>query len=142
MLLDANLLIYAVDEGSPQHVAAREWLETTFNGDRRVALPWQTIGAFLRITTHPRIATAPLTGAEAWQFVVDWLDAPTTWIPPTSVATARVYGSLSSSVNITSNLVPDAQLAALAIEHGLEVMTADSDFARFPDVRWRNPLTP
>jgi len=142
MLVDANLLLYAVDARSPHHEVAAAWLEDVLNGDRRVGLPWQTLGAFVRIITHPRISTNPLTAERAWGYVRDWLAAGPTWIPPATERTAAVLIELGSSMRITANLVPDAQLAALAIEHGLVVVSADSDFARFPDVRWENPLTP
>jgi toxin-antitoxin system PIN domain toxin len=141
MLVDANLLLYAIDEGSRHHGPALEWWEAALNGRERVALPWQTIGAFVRISTHPRINERPLGGDQAWAYVHDWLDAPTVWIPSAGAATARVYGELASSQPITGNLVPDAMLAALAIEHGLELHSADTDFARFPTLRWVNPLT-
>lgn len=141
MLLDANLLLYAVDTKSPFHDRAAEWLESTLNGRRRVGLPWQTIGAFVRIITHPRVTDRPLTTAQACSFVEAWLDADPVWIPPATERTAQVFLQLANESPFTANLVPDAQLAALAIEHGLEVLTADTDFARFPSVRWRNPLT-
>jgi toxin-antitoxin system PIN domain toxin len=140
MLLDANLLLYAVDSTSAEHDAAATWLEGTLNGTRRVGLPWQTIGAFLRISTHPRVTTNPLTSAAAWSFVDEWLGADPVWVPPATERTARVLGSLTAEVGVTGNLVPDAQLAALALEHGLIVQTADTDFGRFPGVRWENPL--
>lgn len=140
MLVDANLLIYAVDSASRENAVASEWLETTLNGDRRVGIPWQTIGAFLRITTHPRITTNPLSAEVAWSYVDKWLAADPTWIPPATLATATVFASITAQTPVTANLVPDAQLAALAIEHGLVVYSADTDFARFQDVRWINPL--
>lgn len=140
MLLDANLLLYAVDRSSPDHDAAADWLTEILNGAERVGLPWQTIGAFLRISTHPRVTTHPLDGAAAWSHVADWLAAAPVWIPPATERTARVYERLVGARPITGNLVPDAMLAALAIEVGVEVCTADTDFGRFPEVRWRNPL--
>lgn len=140
MLLDANLLLYAVDSTSREHAAAAAWLEDVLNGHRRVGLPWQTLGAFLRIATHPRVTTNPLSAAEAWSFVRRWLAAGPTWIPPATERTAAVLGELLDESGATGNLVPDAQLAALAVEHGLVVMTADTDFARFPQVRTMNPL--
>jgi toxin-antitoxin system PIN domain toxin len=140
MLLDANLLLYAVDASSPFNAAASEWLESTLNGDRRVGLPWQTIGAFLRISTHPRISTNPLTGADAWAVVQSWLDADSVWIPPATERTAAVLSRLMGTAPVTANLVIDAQLAALALDHGLEVLSTDTDFARFGQLRWRNPL--
>ena len=140
MLIDANLLLYAGDSRSPFHTAAAGWLEETLNGRRRVGLPWQTIGAFVRIISHPRVTAEPLGPERAWAYVEAWLDADPVWIPPATDRTARVLLQLGSELGITGNLVPDAQLAALAIEHGLEILSADTDFARFPRVRWRNPL--
>jgi toxin-antitoxin system PIN domain toxin len=140
VLLDANLLLYAVDSGSAHHSAAVRWLESILNGERRVAIPWQTIGAFMRIATHPRVYDRPLTAAQAWAHVDGWLGAEPTWIPPATTNTARILGSIIALTPVTANLVPDAQLAALAIEHGLVIQTADADFARFTDARWENPL--
>jgi toxin-antitoxin system PIN domain toxin len=140
MLLDANLLLYAVDRRSPYHAAAGTWLVATLNGARRVGLPWQTIGAFLRIVTHPRITTNPLSMGRAWDYVDAWLSADPTWVPPATDRTTRILGELITETGAAGNLMPDAQLAALAIEHGLVIYTADTDFARFPDLRWVNPL--
>jgi uncharacterized protein len=140
VLLDANLLLFAVDSQSPHHQRAAAWLEATLNGDRRVGLPWQTIGAFLRISTHPRAAERPLSANAAWSYVEAGLEADPVWIPPCSPRTAAVLGHLVTSVPVTGNLVTDAQLAALAMEHGLAVCSADTDFARFPDLRWHNPV--
>jgi uncharacterized protein len=140
VLVDANLLLYAVDRSSDHHDVASAWLTRVLNGTTRVGIPWQTIGAFVRIVTHPRVTTRPLSGDAAWAFVDAWLAADPSWIPPASERTAAVYGELTSSVAVTGNLVPDAMLAALAVEHGLTVMSADTDFARFPHIRWENPL--
>lgn len=140
MLLDANLLLYAVDADSKHNPAAAAWLEETLNGDNRIGLPWQTIGAFLRIITHPRVTENPLTPSEAWSYVADWLAVAVVWIPPATESTARVYAGICAQADVTGNLVPDAQLAALAIEHGVELASADSDFQRFPGLRWFNPL--
>lgn len=140
MLLDANLLLYAVDSSSRFYTPAAAWLEETLNGDVAVGLPWQTIGAFVRIVTHPRIAAHPLGALEAWNHVERWLAASPVWVPPATAATARIFGELTARIGVTGNLVPDAQLAALALEHGVELLSADGDFARFPGLRWRNPL--
>lgn len=140
MLVDANLLLYAVDEESKYHQAAARWLTEVLRGDRRVGLPWTTIGAFLRISTHPRIYLNPLSSDVAARFVGAWLDARPVWIPPTSRGTFAQYQVLAGDMTITGNLVPDAMLAALALEHGLTVMTSDTDFVRFPGVRTLNPL--
>ena len=140
MLLDANLLIYAVDETLPEHQRASTWLADQLNGDRRIGLAWESLTAFLRITTHPRATTRPLQPADAWRYVLDWLAVDLVWTPVATVRHADVLAGLLDRYRIAGNLVPDAHLAALAIEHGLEVCSADTDFARFTEVRWRNPL--
>lgn len=141
MLVDANLLLYAVDVASPQNAAASTWLEDALNGNRRVGLPWQTLGAFLRIITHPRITTRPLSGEQAWAHVRRWLDADPSWVPPATSRTTSLLQDVITRHGVVGNLVTDAMLAALAIEHGLTVYSADTDFARFTELRWVNPLT-
>jgi len=140
MLLDANLLLYAVDARSRHNARAADWLQAALVSDRRIGLPWQTIGAFLRISTHPRVTDNPLSPADAWRYVGSWLDADPVWVPPATERTAAVLGRLISRHDVSANLVTDAQLAALAIEHGLTVISADSDFARFDELSWHNPL--
>ncbi len=140
VLLDANVLLYSVDQSSRQHARSAAWVRQAFEGDRRVALPWQTIGAFLRIATHPRVFARPLSSADAWSIVDNWLKSPICWIPAATERTARILGELTKEQDLRGNLATDAQLAALAIEHGLPVVSADSDFARFPGLRWLNPL--
>jgi len=140
MLIDANLLIYAVDVRAVDHEPAAEWFTAVLNGDQRIGLPWQSVGAFTRIMTNPRVTARPLDGAEAWDLVLGWLAADVVWMPPATERTATVYERLLGQTSITGNLVPDAQMAALAIEHGLVLCSADTDFARFPGLRWENPL--
>ena len=142
MLVDANLLLYAVDRNSPHHERAASWWTDALNGERRVGLPWQSIGAFLRISTHPRVTTVPLSGTQAWAHVASWLAVDKVWVPPATERTAAILGQLIDRHSVTANLVPDAQLAALAIEHGLVLYSADTDFARFDALRWVNPLSP
>ncbi len=141
MLVDANILLYATDNSSPHNEIATRWLEAALRGDRRVGIPWQSIGAFLRISTNPRIYANPLSAAQSWGCVQSWLAAEPTWVPPASASTARILGRLIAGRDVAAELVPDAMLAALAIEHGLTIISADSDFARFGEVRWENPLT-
>ncbi|HEX3609773.1 MAG TPA: TA system VapC family ribonuclease toxin [Solirubrobacterales bacterium] len=140
MLLDANLLLYAVHRRAAQHEAAAAWLTEQLNGSRRVGLPWQSLAAFLRISTHPRAFERPLDAATAWERVSDWLTAPTAWIPQPGSRHATLLGELVTRYEARGNLIPDAQLAALALEHGLTVFSADTDFARFAEVSWTNPL--
>jgi toxin-antitoxin system PIN domain toxin len=140
MLVDANLLLYAVHRQSPFHKRARDWLTEQMSGSRRVGLPWQSLASFLRIATHPRALERPLRPADAWARVSDWLSADVAWIPEPGERHAVILGELVVAHDVRGNLVPDAQLAALALEHGLTLYSADTDFARFTDVRWENPL--
>jgi len=140
MLLDANLLLYAVNERAAQHEAATVWLTAQLNGRRRVGLPWQSLAAFLRISTHPRAFEHPLDSATAWERVTDWLAAPAVWVPQPGPGHPTLLGEVLIQHEVAGNLVPDAQLVALALEHGLAVYSTDTDFARFPEIEWRNPL--
>lgn len=140
MLLDANVLLYSVDESAHHHAACAEWVSNAFSGVKRIGLPWQTIGAFLRISTHPRVFSRPLTAQDAWSIVDRWISAPHCWIPETSARTARILGELITTLDIRGNLVTDAQLAALAIEHGVPIVSLDSDFARFEGLNWIKPV--
>jgi uncharacterized protein len=140
MIVDANILLYAVDSQSPFHKPARRWLEEVLNGPVRVGLPWVSLTAFLRIGTHPRAARHPLTPGEAWDQVSNWLAAEPAWIPQPTPAHAEVLRRLVVDGDLRGNLIPDAHLAALAIEHGVAVCSADSDFARFRQLEWINPV--
>lgn len=140
MLVDANLLLYAVDEESQFHARAAEWLTVALTGPTRVGLPWQSLVAFLRISTHPRASRQPLDPDQAWSQVETWLSVPSAWVPQATDRHAHVLGDLVTRYSLRGNLIPDAQLAALAIEHGLAVVSADTDFARFSEIRWENPL--
>ena len=140
MLVDANILLYAVDAASPWHGRASSWLSEALNGPRRVGLPWLSLAAFVRISTHPRASEHPLAAEVAWSHVTDWLAAGPAWIPGPTERHADVLGGLILRYHLAGNLVPDAEVAALALEHGLTVCSADTDFARFTEVRWENPL--
>ena len=140
MLVDANILLFAVDSSSPFHASAQRWLTAQLSGPRRVGLPWESLIAFVRISTHPRAVARPLDTASAWAHVHDWLAAEPAWIPLPTDRHADVLGSLLNEYRITGSLVPDAHLAALAIEHGLTVCSADTDFARFREIQWENPI--
>jgi len=140
MLVDANILLFAIDRMSPFHERASSWLADQLNGDRRVAIPWESLTAFMRIATNPRATDRPLKPAAAWGFVEDWLASPVVWTPVPTEDHAALLGGLIQRYALGGTLIPDAHLAALALEHGLEVCSADTDFARFTEVRWRNPL--
>jgi uncharacterized protein len=140
MLVDANLLLYAVDAESRFHTRARDWLAQQLNGERRVGLPWQSLGAFLRIVTRPGISKRPLEPDAAWEQIEDWLACDVAWVPTPTARHPEILGELITRYQLRGNLIPDAQLAALAIEHGVEVCSADTDFARFTALRWVNPL--
>jgi toxin-antitoxin system PIN domain toxin len=140
MLIDANLLVFAVNTESAFHTKAHTWLNNQLNGDQRIGIPWQSLEAFLRIATRQTVFPQPLDPAEAWQQVEDWLANDLVWVPTPTPRHAEALGDLIERYQLRGNLITDAQLAALAIEHGLEVCSADTDFARFTEVRWNNPL--
>jgi hypothetical protein len=140
MLVDANILLYAVDETSPFHDSARAWLEGALNGDERIGIPWQSPWAFLRIATNPRALADPMTSVDAWTFAQAWLDAPVVWVPAPGFRHREIFERLVVERDLRANLISDAVLVALGLEHGLSIVSADSDFARFPQVRWINPV--
>lgn len=142
ILVDANLLVYAKVTGFPLHPPARRWLEERLTAHARVALPWPSLIAFLRITTNPRIFERPLGIDAAWKQVEEWLSLRGVWTPTPTERHTEVFGELLRATSAGANLVPDAHLAALAIEHGLTLCSTDGDFARFPGLKWENPLAP
>ncbi len=140
ILVDANLLIYARVSSMPQHVAARAWLEGVLNGPSPVGLPWASLLAFVRLVTNPRVFERPEPIPTASAQVREWLACERAWIPCPTDQHAHVLERLMLEIGSRSDLVPDAHLAAIAVEHGLIVCSADGDFARFRGVRWENPL--
>ena len=140
ILVDANLLNYAQVSILPQYDAARGWLDQRLNGTVRVGLPWPSLLAFVRLVSNPRIFERSQPISMAWRQVEEWLNCPPVWIPQPTDRHREVLGALLSSHAERANLIPDAHLAALAIEHGLILCSTDGDFARFPGLRWENPL--
>jgi hypothetical protein len=140
ILVDANLLVYARVASVPQHAPARRWLDERLNGNLAVGLPWPSLLGFLRLVSNPRIFSKPESIASAWQQVGAWLDCPCVWVPAPTERHREVIGRLLTTGATRANLIPDAHLAALAIEHGLTLCSTDGDFARFPGVKWENPL--
>lgn len=142
ILVDVNILVYASNAESQQHAASHDWLDRQLSGPDAVGLPWASVLGFLRITTNPRIHRQPLVMAIAWQQVSRWLLSEPVWIPGPTERHAAILAGLLALPGLYGNLVSDAHLAALAIEHGLTLCSTDGDFARFPGLSWRNPIAP
>ena len=140
ILVDANILVYSHVESFAQHKPAREWLDLQLSGSTRVGLPWVSLLAFLRLVTNPRVFERPEPMADAWRQVCAWLACGTAWIPQPTERHANLLDELLALPGLHANLVTDAHLAALALEHGLTLYSTDGDFARFPTLRWQNPL--
>ena len=140
ILVDANILLYAEDRSNPKHQAAREWWDAQLSGASPVCLCWTVIGAFVRISTNLRVYEQPLTMNQALTRVQSWLDQPCTRIVQPTAGHWTLFQELLIEGQAVANLVTDAHIAAMAIEHGCELMSTDSDFSRFPRVKWRNPL--
>lgn len=140
ILVDANILLYATNTAASQHLQVRDWLDRQLVGLARVGLPWPSLLAFLRIATNARAFPRAMTMALAWRQVSDWLGCEPAWIPQPTERHAEVLADLLALPGVHGNLVPDAHLAALAIEHGLTLCTTDGDFARFPNLRCLDPL--
>lgn len=141
IIVDANLLIYAYDSTTPQYPQARQWLESTLRGPQTIGLPWISIWAFPRVTTNRRASAQPLTAAQAFAIVERWLHLPN--VLPLSPTTAHlaILTELAMERNIVGSNLTDATLAALTIEHGATLASADSDFGQFvPRLKWVNPL--
>lgn len=139
MIVDANVLLYAADRSSHHHQSARAWLEDALNGTERVGMPWVSLLAFQRISTHPRAQRAPASPVQSLALVEQWLSADLVWIPEPGPKYAQILRTLIVDGDLRGNLVADAYLAALAIEFGTGICSFDCDFARFPGVNWINP---
>lgn len=139
-LVDADLLIWAHHVQFPQHERALGWWRTTLSSLAQVGIPWASITAFLRISTHPRALERPVGIGEAWAAVSGWLERPNVWAPVPTDRHASIIGPLLVEAKAGGNHTTDAHLAALAIEWGLELVSGDRGFARFPGLRWRDPL--
>lgn len=139
-LLDVNLLLYAIDEGSAAHDAAREWLESVLSGTEEVAFAWAVLLGFLRISTNPAAFKRPLTADEALDYIDGWLAQPVATIVDPAGEHSQALRRLLEPLGAAGNLTSDAHLAALAIERGAELCSSDNDFSRFDGLRWANPL--
>jgi len=141
IILDANILVYAYDSASPQHAKARAWIERTFSETELVGLPWQSVSAFLRITTNPRLPGERFTLDEAVSIVDQWLGQPMVRLLSPSDDHWVFFRRLIREGQVIGAMMSDAHVAALTIEHGGVLHTTDRDFARFPGLRWTNPMS-
>lgn len=140
ILVDANMLLYAEDSLSPRHREARVWWDHQLSGTDPVCLCWTVVSAFIRISTNPRAFERPLSLEQALARVRSWLDQPCVRIIQPTERHWDVFQRMLKGGQAVANLVTDAHLAALAIEHGCELVSTDADFARFPALTWKNPL--
>jgi len=139
-LLDANLLLYAVDARSPRHSAARAWVEAQLGGTETIGFSWMVLLAFLRLSTSPRVFAQPLTEDRALDVIDAWLAQPCATVVHPGNRHAATLRRLLRPLGTAGNLVSDAHLAALAIEHDAMLCSCDTDFARFAGLRWIDPL--
>lgn len=139
VLVDANLLLWAHHRQFEQHEPARQWWSDTMATCAVVGIPWPTIVAFVRISTHPGALERPVPARDALAVVREWLERPNVTTPVPTEAHVGLFDDLVRSGKATGNHIPDAHLAALALEWGLALVSADRDFARYPGVRWHDP---
>jgi toxin-antitoxin system PIN domain toxin len=137
---DVNLLLYAVISGFPQHLRAHAWWEQAINSRARVGLTQPAMFGFLRIATNARILKAPLAVNDAIHYVRDWLGQHNVDLLVPGPNHLNIALGLLQDIGTAGNLTTDVQLAAYAIEHQGEMHSNDTDFARFPNLKWINPL--
>ena len=141
IVVDVNLLIYAVNQDSPDHRKAKAWLESAVSGTETVGLPWIVLLAFLRLTTRTGLFQKPLTVDAAFDLMDAWLQQPSVTVPEPTARHLQTMRDLILPLGTGGNITSDAHLAALAVEHGAELCSTDNDFGRFHRLRWRNPLS-
>ena len=139
-IVDANILLYAVNEDSPRHDRSRRWLEEALSGNEPIGFAWTVLLAFLRLSTRPAAFPRPLEPEEAFDLIGSWLDQPCATIVHPTARHADLLKDLLLPLGAAGNLTSDAHLAAIAIGHGAELCSSDGDFARFPGLRWTDPL--
>jgi hypothetical protein len=140
IVLDVNLLLYAYDSTCGEYEGARAWLEAVFSGHEPVGLPWQTVSAFLRIHTNSRLPGDRFNMEEATQVIDRWMELPQVRLLVPGERHWSLFRRMLLEGQVRGPLTTDAELAALTIEYGGVLYTADRDFARFPGLRWVNPL--
>jgi toxin-antitoxin system PIN domain toxin len=139
-LVDLNVLLYAVNRDAPHHDKLRRWWEGALAAEEPVGLAWTVLLGFLRLATSARVFSKPLTADQAMQAVDRWLNQGNVRIVSETDDQWRILKDLLSETGTAGNLTTDAHLASLAIAHGAVLVSCDSDFARFPKLRWQNPL--
>ena len=137
---DANLILYAYDSESPFHQEAVRWWSSLLSNQTPVGLCSVVIFAFMRLSTHSRVFSNPLTMQEAKKLITSWIKRPNVRLLVPGSNHIESVCSLLEQAGTAGNLVTDAQIAALAMEYGATIHTADTDFARFTKVEWKNPL--
>ncbi len=140
IIVDANILIYAVNRDAPLHGRAKTWLEQAISGRETVGLPWNVLLAFLRLTTRPGLFRRPLSIATALDLIASWLERESVALIHPGPKHYQHLRDLLLECGTGGNLTSDAHLAALAIEHGAQLCSLDGDFSRFPNLDWKNPL--
>jgi hypothetical protein len=140
ILPDVNLLVYAYSEDAPHHAAARDWWEDALSNGVGVGIPWAVAMGFVRLTTHPRVVTPPMRHRESIAHVKAWLARPRVRVLEPGPRHPDILEHILDAAGVAAALTTDAHLAALAIENQCEIHSNDADFARFPGLRWRNPL--
>jgi uncharacterized protein len=140
IILDVNILIYAVNRDAALHSRAKSWLEATLLGTEIIGVPWIVILAFLRLTTRAGFFRNPMPLEAAFDMLDSWLEQPSVVIVDPGSRHRTILRQLLSAIGTGGNLTSDAHLAALALEHRAELCSFDQDFGRFPGLQWRNPL--
>ncbi|MBW3603451.1 MAG: type II toxin-antitoxin system VapC family toxin [Actinobacteria bacterium] len=138
-LVDANVLLYVVNAQAEHHAASRAWMRSALRSGRPVGLAWLALTAFIRLSTKVGLFPAPLDVSDATGIVRSWVDHPATLVLEPTARHAGVLAGLLQEVGTGGNLVNDAHLAAIAVEHDAEVVSYDNDFSRFTGVRWSIP---
>jgi toxin-antitoxin system PIN domain toxin len=138
-LVDANVLLYAVNQDAPNHAVARRWLDRALGGAEPVGFTWVVLLAFLRLTTRAGLFPRPLSVDEAIAVLQAWLSRPLAVVVEPTPRHLDILGGILRETGTAANLVTDAHLAAIAVEHGAEICSFDADFSRFRGVRWRPP---
>jgi uncharacterized protein len=138
---DINLLVYAYSRDAPHHAPARAWWEDTLSSDEPVGMPWATALGFVRLVTHRAVLTIPIEPREAIEHLRSWYARSNVSVLEPGPRHLDLLNHLFAALGTAGRLTTDTHLAALAIEHQGELCSNDTDFARFPGLRWRNPLS-